>query len=132
MGKSKGRMEKGNKEMTESEMQKLVFEWAKWNERIYPELKLMYHIANEGVRSYQQTAWLKAMGMKNGVPDICLPVRRGQYGGLFIELKTDKGRLRKEQEEWLEELKQYGNLAVVCRSVDEVIAVIKAYLTKDD
>ena len=36
---------------TESAEQQLLFQWAKIQERVHPELCLLYHIANEGKRN---------------------------------------------------------------------------------
>src|SRR5574343_479576 len=56
-----------------------------------PELKWLHHIPNGGsrgndVRSQQiRGAQLKAQGVKSGVSDVFLPVKRGQFSGLYIE-----------------------------------------------
>ena len=55
----------------------------------YPELELMYAIPNGGKRHIHTAVVLKQTGVKSGVPDIFLPVRRGKHG-LFIEMKRKK------------------------------------------
>ena len=44
--------------MTESEdqAQRNVFDWARWQKGKYPQLKAMYHAANEGKRSVRAGA----------------------------------------------------------------------------
>ena len=114
--------------MSEADEQALVIEWAKWNESKYPELKLLYHIPNGGKRDARTGAMMKRIGVKAGVPDLHLPVARGPYHSLYIEMKTDKGKARKDQDEWIQALKDQGNMAVVCHGAEEAIATIKVYL----
>jgi hypothetical protein len=66
--------------------------------------------------------------MKAGVPDLCLPVPRGQFGSLYIELKTLKGKTTLPQKEYLKLLNRFGNLAVVCFSSSDAINIITQYL----
>ena len=70
--------------------QAALISWAEAYERIYPELALLYHIPNGGKRDRIVAAKLKAQGVKPGVPDLCLPVPRGKYHGLYIEMKDGK------------------------------------------
>ena len=114
--------------ITESQLQVLLFDWCHMNRQKYPELQLMFHIPNGGYRNIATAKRLKAEGVKSGVPDICLPVPRGNYHGLYLELKTDKGRLSKEQENWLSNLSREGYLAEVAYGFDEAVKVIKGYL----
>ena len=60
--------------MTEKDEQSSLFDWASYR----PDLRLMYHIPNQGRRSVQHTMSLIRQGMKPGVPDICLPVEIGR------------------------------------------------------
>lgn len=114
---------------TESNEQQTLFEWARRMEGRWPELRLMYHIPNEGKRSYVTGARLRAEGLKSGVPDICLPVARGGRHGLYIELKRRKGaRITEEQLEWVERLAAEGYVAAVCMGCDEAISLITRYL----
>lgn len=114
--------------LTESQLQILLFDWCHMNRQRYPELQLMFHIPNGGYRNIATAKRLKAEGVKAGVPDICLPVARGNYHGLYLELKTDKGRLSKDQENWLFDLNKQGYLAEVAYGFDEAVKVIKGYL----
>jgi len=114
---------------TESEEQKALFQWAKLSEGRYPELKLMHHIPNGGHRNKVVAVKLAAEGVKRGVPDICLPVARNEYHGLYIELKRTKGgSVSAEQKAWIATLKEQGYLAVVCRGCREAISAIEDYL----
>ena len=115
----------------EADEQKLLFEWAEYAEVLYPELQLMFHIVNEGRRSYRSGHELRKQGMKAGVPDVCLPVSRGQYGALYIEMKRTKGgRVSDAQQWWIDELNKAGNLAVVCHGFDEAKDIVLKYLQK--
>lgn len=61
---------------TEAAEQRALFQWAAMAAVGHPELKLLYHVPNEGRRSAITGARMKSEGMKPGVPDICLPVAR--------------------------------------------------------
>lgn len=114
---------------SEAVHQKIIMEWCEWQKTKYPELDMIFHITNEGKRSKRTGAELKRMGLKRGIPDICLPVPNKEYNGLWIELKADRSkRLTKEQKEWLEKLNRYGYKALRCNGADEAIQVIKDYL----
>ena len=108
--------------------QQMVFEWAATMEYRYPCLRLMYHTPNEGKRTKSQGGKLKRMGLRRGVPDICLPVARGRYHGLYIELKSVGGVVRREQKEYLEALRSEGYCTAVCRSAEECESFITEYL----
>ena len=117
------------KQPTEAQEQKALFEWADYAKGRYPELELLYHVPNEARRSYALGRELNAQGLKSGVPDICLPVPRGGYGALYIEMKRRKeGRLSDNQRVWLNGLNCAGNKAVVCKGWEEARNVILEYL----
>lgn len=78
--------------LKEADHQKLIFEWAALNYGKYPELRFMYHTPNGGSRNVIEAVNLKAQGVRSGVPDICLPVPKGKYHGLYIELKRYGGK----------------------------------------
>ena len=114
---------------TEEQEQAVVFQWAEIMENRYPELKLLYHVPNGGLRSKSEAVRFKRVGVKSGVPDICLPVARKGYHGLYIEMKRQKGgTLSKPQREWLDDLFAQGYLAVRCDGADEAISTLERYL----
>jgi hypothetical protein len=89
----------------------------------------VYHIPNEGKRSNISGARLKKIGLRKGVPDLCIPVPKGKYHGLYIELKSNKGKATQEQIEWLKLLKSNGYATAITYGVDEAITVIKQYIS---
>lgn len=118
---------------SESVEQQTLFKWAKLYEPLHPELKMMYHIPNEGKRSYASGRRMIAEGLKRGVPDICLPVARGGYHGLYIELKRLKGgKITPAQTEWLGMLRDAGYMAKMCKGWEEASNVILRYIELED
>jgi hypothetical protein len=117
---------------TEHESQCALFEWAGRQERRFPELRLMYAIPNGGLRHKKVAADLKAEGVKSGVPDVCLPVARGTWHGLYVEMKRKKtGRVSVSQAGWIEALADQGYRAEVCHSWTDAADLILDYLMSD-
>ena len=115
---------------TEEQEQVAVFQWAEIMSNRYPELRMILHIPNGGLRSKSEAVRFKRAGVKKGVPDILLPVARKGYHGLWIEMKRQKGgHLSSEQKEWLDGLFQQGYLAVRCDGADEAIGMLERYLS---
>lgn len=113
---------------TEDEEQIWLFSWAKLKLGRFPELALMHHIPNGGQRSKSEAARFKAMGVKRGVSDIFLPVARGGYHGLYIELKAKDGKAEKEQKEWIAAVREQGYCAAVCFGGEIAANLVEAYL----
>lgn len=113
---------------TEKQDAKVVAQW----------LDLMqvtwYHTPMEGARNVIVGANLKRMGMKRGVPDICICVARHGFHGLYIEMKRKNlknkkgGGLSLDQLSWLSRLRLSGYDADVTYGVDETLNRIKHYL----
>ena len=115
---------------SEYDEQCLIFAWAKMHEKKWPELCLLNASLN-GVRltTIGQATKAKKSGMKRGFPDIFLPVFKGGYSGLFIELKKTKGgSISKDQKWWIDALNNQKYKAVVCRGANEAINTIVDYL----
>ena len=85
------------------------------------------HIPNEGKRSLSYAARMKRMGLRSGFPDLLVPLARGGYHGLFIEMKYGKNKTTKEQKEWLERLSAEGYACAVCYNAAEAIKTIESY-----
>jgi hypothetical protein len=112
------------KKSPEHQQQTAVFNWAAH----YAELRTMYAIPNGEMRSTLVAKRLKMEGVRAGIPDICLPVARGKYHALYIEMKAPGGRVATHQELMHELLSRADNLVVVCRSTPEAIETICRYM----
>ncbi len=97
----------------------------------WPELALLYHVENERQCTAAQGAARKRMGVKKGVPDLCLPVQRGGYAGLYLEMKRPGGHVREEQHWWLEHLDMQGYCTAVCYGWEQARDRLIAYMEMD-
>lgn len=112
----------------EAAEQEKLFRWAGFAMGKYPELALLYHIPNGGSRNKIEATNLKRQGVKSGVPDLCLPVARGKYYGLYIEMKYGKNKPTENQARWLHCLAQQGYAAAVCYSWEDAKNTLEKYL----
>jgi hypothetical protein len=108
-----------------------LMKWARYSSAQYPELRMLYAVPNGGDRNLIVATRLKAEGVKAGVPDLCLPVPRGPYASLYVELKRQKGgQVSKEQSWWHEALREAGSMVEVCRGWSAAAKVIEDYLNQ--
>ena len=115
----------------EGQEQAMLFKWCEAQMRVgnWPELGMLFHIPNGGKRGKAEAGRFKAEGVKPGVPDLCLPVPRGQYHGLYIEMKRrEGGRVSTEQKEWGAKLSARGYCWMVCRGWEGARDVLTDYL----
>jgi len=114
---------------TESSEQITLFQWAVYNAKTMPELALLHHVPNGGLRTKATAGRMRSEGVKAGVPDICLPVPRGAYHGLYIELKRVGGAgPTKHQQKWIDALARQGYKASVCFGWESAAREIQAYI----
>ena len=104
-----------------------VIAWARANERNYPYLQLLHCSLNGVKMTKAQAGRAIAQGMLSGVPDLFLPVRRGGYAGLYIEMKWGKNTTTPNQKTYKADVESQGFLAKVCYSAKEAIEVIQKY-----
>lgn len=116
--------------ISEARHQAAVIKWSqqpsireKW-----PELALLHHIPNGGTRDAIEGKHLKQQGVKSGVPDLCLPAPRGDYHGLYIEMKNEEGKPSQDQKWWGEHLRKQGYFWEVCNGWEAAISVLERYL----
>lgn len=87
-----------------------------------------YAIPNGGKRNYIEACKFKNLGVKPGVPDICIPIPTTNYHGMYIEMKKIKGgKVSVHQESWIKYLTYHGYRAVVANGCDEAIKYITEY-----
>lgn len=114
----------------EFEEQKALFEWAR-NRAVltkHPELQLLSASLN-GVKLSKATAGkAKAAGMLAGEWDVRLPVARGGFIGLIVEMKAGKNGLTDAQKLYRKGMEFEGHRTAVCYSWIEAKAEIEGYL----
>lgn len=123
---------------TESKTQQACVRWFRYN---YPRL-LIFSIPNGAVLSgnkmqrIKQWNRLKAEGALPGVPDLFIPVKSAgtidrQYSGLFVEMKSEKGKLSPEQITIHDSLSALGYKVAICRTLDEFVKTVNQYLLSE-
>ena len=117
-----------------------MINWAKLRSATWPELRMLVAIPNGAERTVRSGVKLVREGMSAGFPDLFLFVARDKFHGLAIEMKRPetrlifgkmtryKGRLRPNQEEWHERLKDFGYAVEVCYGFDHARQTIEKYL----
>lgn len=119
---------------TEHGHQAALMCWSQQNLDKYPELKWLTAIPNGGYRDKITAAKLKAEGVKSGVPDLCLLIKRGMYAALWIELKRPASEGKKvgivssSQNEWIDHLITQDHAACICYGWEMARNMIIDYL----
>ena len=73
----------------------------------------------------------RQMGCRKGVPDLCLPIPMHGYHGLYIELKTERGKESMEQARWISALNQMGYKAAVCKGWEAARDLLIQYMEEE-
>lgn len=128
------KMRRGRKRHPEDDMQRALFKWITLATPRIPQLALAFHPANGGRRGKIESARLKGLGVRPGVPDVMIPGYSRFRGdpnleriGLAIELKAGDNEPTKEQLQWLSRLQSAGWATYVFYSFDDARAMIAAY-----
>lgn len=100
-----------------------------WFRLQYPSMTHnLFAVPNGGRRDATTGAKLKAEGVLAGVSDLLLLRKNSRYGALCIEMKTRSGRQAETQREWQRAIEADGYKYVICRSLDDFMKEINAYL----
>lgn len=93
-----------------------------------PDLALLYAIEG-GTRasSKAEAGKRKAAGNLRNMPDLCWPVARGPFIGLYLEAKREGGKARPGQLELHEALRKVGHCVCVFDTVQRGLDVVLAY-----
>ena len=112
----------------ESNIQIAGMEWLRLQ---YPKVALnTFHIGNERKTSAYAGLIMQKMGVLAGVSDLFLAWPIAQYHGMFLEIKSKKGRLSPLQSAFLERMTDAGYHTEVCYDVDQIINAITWYLSR--
>ncbi len=118
------------------------FEWCQLQSSVIPELKLLFHVPNGGMRPQRVDAKgrtysvealkLKKMGVRKGVLDYFLPVPRMVMNvwraGLLIEFKAKDGKMSDEQREFAGAVEQQGYVVLVVNDWEAAKNYVVQYL----
>lgn len=109
---------------SEAQEQEAVIQWAHASAARYPGCELLFHIPNENAHHKVR------QGVCAGVPDLLLPVARGGYHGLWLELKRADGSNHPSplQLAWLARLECEGYRCCVAYGAAQAIDAITKYL----
>ncbi|HEX6827317.1 MAG TPA: hypothetical protein VF077_13440 [Nitrospiraceae bacterium] len=99
--------------------------FVRWFELRYPGV-LIFAVPNGGARDLITGAMLKAEGVKQSVPDLCIPAMRA-----WIEMKRRNGVKPADQEAMHEYLRGCGYKAAFARGCDEAIALINEWTKQE-
>ena len=114
--------------LSEHDMQSEFFYRIRILEKEEPILKLLHAVPNQA--AWKNAKKYTAEGMRKGWPDCAFPVKSacGSFHSLYIEFKTDKGRLTEEQVDYLNLLTENGAMCVVCRDAEIAVELVMEYL----
>jgi len=116
----------------EHDVQAAFITWLRWEETVYPALKLGFAVPNGGKRAIKTAVSLKQEGQRPGVPDWMLPAPRQGHAGLAIEFKRPGEGLEKalsdDQIEYRDRLVAEGWLYRVVDDFEDAIKITKQYL----
>jgi hypothetical protein len=118
-------------EISEKSIHKLVMEYAQEHPTLKKYFKLMLHMPNEGKRTWHYGKLMKALGMRKGTVDLFIAVPKHGFGGAWLELKSEHGKLKKDQQEFLNDMSEQNFFTCVTWSVQEAIDKIEWYLLKN-
>lgn len=116
----------------EQVLQRQIIDWCRyavlWNGR--PVTDWLHHIPAGGKRSAVEAAIFKGLGTKAGIPDLCLPIKAGEYGSLYIELKRPGSNKPPSdaQLEMHQRLREGGNRVEVARTLHDACRIVIEYL----
>ena len=112
------------------------FAWVNTYKVRFWQLDLIFAIPNGSNISKTQRAVMQATGLRSGVPDVCVPIFRLDRSelidkaciALWIEFKSDAGKLSSAQKEWKEKLELAGHRVEIHRSWITAANVVIEYL----
>jgi hypothetical protein len=121
--------------MTERQDQEALFTWIEYNRERLPGIERAFAVPNGAWLAGDATTRariansMKRQGMRPGVPDILIPIARGGYHGLFVELKHGGNKPSPEQLAYIQFLEDQHYFVVVCYGWEAAVNVIEVYMS---
>lgn len=109
----------------EKNIQRDFFEWLSY----YPDIRpYVFAIPNGGTRHKIEARNLKLQGVTAGVPDVFVAIPKLPCHGMFIEFKSNKGKLTDSQKNMINLLSKQNYLCKICYSFEEGRNAVESYL----
>nr|MCK4930412.1 VRR-NUC domain-containing protein [Nanoarchaeota archaeon] len=115
--------------MSEDEIQSRTVDYMKL---VYPKAWYCASLGGQYQQYYSQRNRAKRTGYIKGFPDLQILTGRGGFFGMFIEIKTHKGRATKQQEDWIQYLNDNNYYAVIGKGLPMILDEIDKYMNKDE
>lgn len=106
------------KHQSEHVEQRCFVEWVRLKHGVR-----IFAIPNGGKRGRLEALRLVAEGVSSGVPDLCIP-----EWSLWVEMKARKGRVSKNQHDWIDYLNSIGHTAIVAYGFEDAVAQVEALI----
>lgn len=113
---------------SESQIQKAYMQWVRLHPKLCPYI---IHIPNEGKRTKWYGNELKDLGLRPGASDIFIAIPSGQYHGAWIEFKSKKGKLTKNQIAFHNDMDVQNYATKTVCSFDEAVEFTKFYVNSN-
>lgn len=120
----------------EDDEAKWLCQWARvqrWKQWRLSDLLIMIPngavLAGDARQRAMQMAKMKRMGFRKGVADYILPIPRGKYPGLFLELKRRSGGIVSDEQALFKlDMDVLGWATAICKGWEEAKDKINQYL----
>jgi hypothetical protein len=114
-----------NKDGTISEhvIQATIVEWLSWQPNI-----LFYSIPNENFGNRFHGKKLNDRGRKKGVSDLFIAEARRGFHGMYLEVKSQNGKLQIAQKEFFKKAEERDYFTSAVWSAEEGIEILSWYL----
>lgn len=109
-------------------IQAAFFELVRLRRSSDPRWNLIFAIPNGGHRNIVTARRLKLEGVEAGIPDVFCAVPAGDYAGLWLEFKTPRGSLSRDQREKITLLREAGYRVEVVRDPQVAEQIVEEYL----
>tara|TARA_R100000654_G_scaffold54554_2_gene80764 strand:+ start:1110 stop:1472 length:363 start_codon:yes stop_codon:yes gene_type:complete len=111
---------------------RLQSEIIKYLQLQYPKARYCASMGGQYQPYKSQQNRMKRTGYVKGFPDLQITEARDGYFGLFLEIKTIKGRATIEQKRWIVDLLQRGYQAKIVKGLPQALDEIDKYMTKPE
>ena len=110
--------------MTSHSEHQIQCQLVSWFRREFAPVRI-FAIPNGGHRHKVVAAKLKAEGVTSGVPDLYIPDWH-----LWVEMKTEKGRLSEAQRDWMDYLMRCGDGHIVGYGLEDAKRKIECFCSE--